>query len=161
MGKSFSPLDAFNPPTLSLPWSSKRAPVEAESLLWVSTKLHDPNDVTLWAATALAEHYHNSPTSWAFPDYLDLKCLQRLNLLPEIFKDSATQRYRLSQLVFHMHDNARKWAESPWELRRTWKQRPPLSWSFHTELHTCLCHRRYQADWGFLFLPSLPVLFLL
>lgn len=73
MGKSFCPLDAFNPPTLSLPCSSKRAPVEAEALLWVSTKFDDPNDVTLWAAaTALAEHYHNSPTSWAFPDYLDL-----------------------------------------------------------------------------------------
>lgn len=44
----------------------------AEALLWVSTKFDDPNDGTSWAATALAEHYHNSPTSWAFPDYLDL-----------------------------------------------------------------------------------------
>ena len=35
-------------------------------------KFHDPNDGTSWAATALAEHYHNSPTSWVFPDYLDL-----------------------------------------------------------------------------------------
>lgn len=76
MGKRFSPLDAFNPPTLSLPCSSKRAPVEAEAPLWVSTKFDDPKDVTLWAATALAEHYHNSPTSWAFPDYLDLTSLR-------------------------------------------------------------------------------------
>lgn len=35
-------------------------------------KFHDPNDGASRATTALAEHYHNSPTSSVFPDYLDL-----------------------------------------------------------------------------------------
>lgn len=72
-GKENQPSSCFLSPTYHCSvWHAKQAPVGVETLLWVSTKFHDPNDVTSRAATALAEHYHNSPTSWAFPDYLDL-----------------------------------------------------------------------------------------
>jgi hypothetical protein len=75
------------------------------------------------------------------------KWLQRLNLLPAVFRDAVTWSCRLPWLVFNMYNNARKWCWVPLRSpeHMDWA---PSSWSFHTELHSWLYHPRCLEEEG-------------
>lgn len=50
------------------------------------------------------------------------KWLQRLNLLPAVFRDAVTWSCRLSWLVFNMYNNARKWCWVPLRSPEHWTE---------------------------------------